>query len=71
MMMHACPWTLPSSRGHREIDVYVRLCARLLVCVLVCMRVCVGSLPALLDLTINTLVIRHKVPINKLFLGKP
>jgi len=37
--MNACPWTLPSSRGHREIDVYVQSCARLLVCVFVCMRV--------------------------------
>ena len=42
-MMNACPWTLPSSRGNREIDVYVRSCARLLVCVFVCMcvRMCV------------------------------
>jgi len=38
-MMNACPWTLPNSRGHREIDVYVRSCARWLVCVFVCMRV--------------------------------
>ena len=40
-MMNACPCTLPSSRGHSDIDVYVRSCARLLVCVFVCMRVCV------------------------------
>jgi len=38
-MMNACSWTVPSSRGHREIDVYVRSCARLLLCIFVCVRV--------------------------------
>jgi len=51
-MMNACPCTLPSSRGHREIDVYVRSCARLLVCIFECtrvrvrVRVCVSLSPS-------------------------